>query len=211
MSTTAEAQRLVTLVRAQFGLPDLMLYLTRLLAVGRPVTLEEAAAAGGWSPDELRAELGRHPGVDWDDDGRIAGFGLTLRPTQHRFTFDDRTVYAFCATDTFEFPVILGRPGVVESTCPSTGQPVRVELTPDRVVSIDPPQAVVSKVRPDSPVADVRAEICNLGSFFSSPQAAAQWLAHNPHGAIAPVAEDFEITRQAVIQLGWARDSQRPA
>jgi hypothetical protein len=33
---------------------------------------------------------------------------------------------------------MLGRPGVVESVCPATGQPVRVELTPDRVLSVDP-------------------------------------------------------------------------
>jgi alkylmercury lyase len=63
---------------------------------------------------------------------------------------------------------------------------------------------VVSKVRPDHAVDDVRAEIWNHGSFFSSPQAAADWLTHNPHGTIAPVHEDFEITRQAIIQLGWA-------
>jgi alkylmercury lyase len=203
---TAETQHLVKLMRAQFGLPDLLLHLPRLLAAGRPVTVEEAAAAGDWTVDQLRAELARHPGVDWDTDGRIAGFGLTLRPTRHRFTFDDRTVYAFCATDTFEFPVILGRPGLVESVCPATGQTIRVELAPDRVLSVDPPQAVVSKIRPENAVDDVRAEICDLGSFFSSPQAAGDWLAHHPDGAIAPVREDFEITRQAITQLGWAAD-----
>jgi alkylmercury lyase len=44
-------------VRAQFGLPELVLHLTRLLAAGHPVTVSEAASAGGWSEDELRAEL----------------------------------------------------------------------------------------------------------------------------------------------------------
>jgi alkylmercury lyase len=203
---TTEIQHLVTLVRAQFGLPDLMLHLTRLLAAGQPVTIEEAAAAGGWTVDELRTELARHPGVDWADDGRIAGFGLTLRPTPHRFTFDDHTVYAFCASDTFEFPVMLGRPGVIESVCAATGQPIRVEVTPDRVLAVDPPGAVVSKVRPDHAVDDVRAEICDLGSFFSAATAAGDWLATHPEGAVAPVREDFEITRRAIIQLGWAAD-----
>ena len=126
---TADAQRLVELVRAQFGLPDLVLQLARLLAAGQPVTVEEAAAAGGWTIDELRTELAHHPGVDWDD-GHIAGFGLT----PHRFTFDGHTVYAFCASDTFEFPVMLGRPGVIESVCAATGQPIRVEVSPDRVL-----------------------------------------------------------------------------
>jgi len=203
---TTEVQRLVTLVRAQFGLPDLLLHLTRLLAAGQSVSVEDAAAAGGWTVDQLRTELARHPGVDWDDDGRIAGFGLTLRPTPHRFTFDNRTVYAFCASDTFEFPVILGRPGVVESVCAATGQPIRIELTPDQVLTVDPPEAVVSKVRPEHAVDDVRAKICNLGSFFSSPGAAGDWLASHPEGAVASVREDFAVTRQAIIQLGWAAD-----
>jgi alkylmercury lyase len=201
---TAEIQQLVNLVHAQFALPDLVLHLTRLLAAGHPVTVEQAAAAGNWTVDKLRAELDRHPGVDWDDNGRIAGFGLTLRPTPHRFTFDDRTVYAFCASDTFEFPVILGRPGLIESVCAATGQPIRIELTPDRLLTVDPPQAVVSKVRPDHPVTDIRAQICNLGNFFSTPHAAEDWLAHHPQGTTAPVQEDFDITRQAIIQLGWA-------
>nr|WP_246187138.1 organomercurial lyase [Microlunatus speluncae] len=41
--------------------------------------------------------------------------------------------------DTFEFAAILGRPGVVESVCAGTGQPIRIELNPDRVISVDPP------------------------------------------------------------------------
>jgi alkylmercury lyase len=201
---TEDAQRLASLIRAQFGLPDLVLHLSRLLAAGAPVTVERAAAAGGWRVEELRAELARHPGIDWDDDGRIMGFGLTLRPTPHTFTFDGQTVYGFCATDVLAFPVVLGRPGVAESTCPVTGRHIRVEVTPDRVVRVDPPEAVVSKVRPDHAVADVRTEVCALGSFFSSSEAAADWLAHYPQGQVVPITEDFEVTRQAMIELGWA-------
>lgn len=201
---TEDAQRLVSLIREQFGLPDLVLHLSRLLAAGEPVTVERAAAAGGWRVEELRAELARHPGVDWDDDGRIVGFGLTLHPTPHTFTFDGRTVYGFCATDALAFPVILGRSGVGESPCPVTGRDIRVEATPDRVVRMEPPEAVVSKVRPDHAVADLRAEICALGSFFSSPEAAADWLTRYPQAQVVPIAEDFEVTRQAMIELGWA-------
>jgi alkylmercury lyase len=62
---------------------------------------------------------------------------------------------------------------------------------------------VVSRVRPDSAVADVRAEICALGNFFSSPQAAADWQTHYPHGTLVPIAEDFDVNRQAMIVLGW--------
>jgi alkylmercury lyase len=62
---------------------------------------------------------------------------------------------------------------------------------------------VVSKVRPDHAVDDVSAEICNPGSFFTSAKAAGDWLDSHPEGTVAPVREDFDITRQPVIELGW--------
>lgn len=203
---TRDAQRLVALIRAQFGLPDLLARLTRLLAAnGEPVTVDQAAAAGGWTPEQVRAELARHPGVDWTEDGRIAGFGMTLRPTPHRFTTDDgKTGYGFCASDALSYPVILGYPGLIRSTCPITAMPIQVEVTPGEVVSVDPPGAVVSRLRPDTAVADVRAEICALGNFFASAEAAAGWQTHHPGATLVMVAQDFHVTREAAIELGWA-------
>jgi alkylmercury lyase len=202
--TTAEVERTVSFFRQQLGLPDLVPSLYRLLADGEPVSLERAAAAGGWRVQEVQAELYRHPGVDWEDDGRIAGFGLTLRATPHSFTFDGRVVFGFCASDALQFPIVLGRPGVIESTCPVTGASIRVEATPRSVVRVEPAQAVVSKVRPAEAVADVRAEVCSLGLMFSSPAVAADWLARYPQGQLAPVAEEFEIVRQVMSAVGWA-------
>ena len=63
MTVTNEAQHLVALIREQFGLPDLPLHLGRLLAAGEPVTVAAAAAAGGWTEQDLRDELSRHPGT----------------------------------------------------------------------------------------------------------------------------------------------------
>jgi alkylmercury lyase len=196
---------------------DIIPHLVRLLADGEPVRVDRVAAASGWTAAEVRAELARHPGVDWDDDGRIAGFGLTLQPTPHTFTFDTsgsvdgpgdlgttgRTVYAFCASDALTFPVILDLPGVVESTCPATGRRIRLELTPTEVVTVDPPTAVVSKLRPTEAVTDIRAEVCALGHIFSSAGAAADWLAAHPDGLVDTVADDFDIHRQTLLEIGW--------
>jgi alkylmercury lyase len=199
----------INFFRAQlesWPLPGLVPVLARLLAAGRPVTVADVAKAGGWTPGQAREALSRHPGTDWDAAGRVLGFGLTLRPTPHSFTFDGDggTVYGFCASDTLAFPVILGRPGAAGSSCPVTGQPIRVRLGTERVVGIDPPQAVVSKVRPAQALADIRAEACALGHFFASAEAAVGWLAQYPDGQVVPVAEDFEITRQTMAELGWA-------
>jgi alkylmercury lyase len=182
---------------------QLIPHLTRLLAEGQPVTLDRLAAAAAWPVPAVEAALRRNPGVDWDEQGRLVGFGLTLRPTPHRFTFAGRTVFAFCASDALEFPVVLGRSGVVESTCPATGRPIRVEVTPERVAQVEPSSAVVSLVRPDR-VDDVRAEVCALGHFFASREAAADWLAAHPEGMVHRVEEDFRLHREVMEQLGWA-------
>jgi len=192
-------------VIGQYDEVELVPPLVRLLAGGEPVTVEQLAEASGRAVDDVRAGLARQPSVEWDGDGRIVGFGITLRPTPHRFTFAGRTVYGWCASDMWEFPILLNTDGVVESTCPVTGQPIRVEVTPASVRRVDPPDAVVSEVRPEQRVADVRAEICSLGSFFSSREAAAGWLAEHPEGQLNSVEEDFELHRRVLTELGWVR------
>lgn len=206
-----EVQRTVTFFRAQLAMPDLLPRLYRMLAQGEPVSVRDAADAGGWPEEEVAAELARHPGVDWADDGRIEGLNLTLRRTPYAFTFDGRTVYAFCASGALEFPIVLGRPGVITSRCPVTQEPVRVEVTPERVVGVTPSTAVISKVKPQETVADVRADVCDLGQMFRSPADAAGWLRRYPHGEIAAVAEEFEIYRQTLLELGWTahQEAQR--
>lgn len=202
-ATDIEVQRKVAVIRANFALPDLVPQVYRLLAGGEPVTVERLAATGGWPVEDVRAELHRQPGTDRDPQGRIVGFGVSLRPTPHAFRFDDGIVYGWCATAVLELPIILGRGGVGESTCPTTGQQIRVELTPHRVTNIDPPEAVVSKLSPTEAVTDIRADICNLGSFFSSPEAAADWLNDHPQGTVDPITTEFSITQRVMSEVGW--------
>lgn len=203
----ADVRRYIAVVEANLRHLGVVPILYRLLSAGEPVDVGRLAERTGADVDDLRAELTRHPGTDWDEHGRIVGFNLTLRPTPHTFTFDGRTVYAFCADGALELPVVLGRPGVVASPCRATGQLIRVEVTPTRVVTVDPRQAVVSKVRPTAAVEDVRRDICGLGHFFSSPEAAAEWLANTPDGMVDPVGDEYQVVRQAMAGLGWAADS----
>lgn len=131
----------------------------------------------------------------------MVGLGLSLRPTPHRFTFDGRTVYGWCATDTPAFPVILGRAGVIESTCPATGRPIRVGVTREGVTNVDPSGAVVSLVRPDQ-TGNIR-DACNLGRFYASREAAAGWLAAHPEGWVQSVDDDFQLHRELIKTRKW--------
>ena len=60
--------------------------LLRLIVEGGPVTVEQFAAAAGRPVDDVRTGLAAVPDTEYDDQGRIIGQGLTLRPTPHRFT-----------------------------------------------------------------------------------------------------------------------------
>jgi alkylmercury lyase len=182
---------------------ELVPHAVRLLSEGEPVALAQLAAAAGWSVEEVEAALGAQISAERDDQGRLVGLALTLRPTTHRVTIDGRTLFAWCASDTLMVPVIVGRPAVVESTCPQTGQAIRVEVTPDRVERVDPPDAVVSAVRPAGRLADVRSDTCDHGHFFSSIEASAAWASAHLEGHIHPVEEAFRLDRQVIKQLGW--------
>jgi len=39
--------------------------------------------------------------------------------------------------------------------------------------------------------------------FFSSREAASAWLAEYPDGFLHSVAEDFEVHRRVLAELGW--------
>src|ERR1700757_704899 len=119
----------------------------RLLAQGRPVALERLATEAGVPAQTIESWLRAQPGTDWDDSGRLLGFGLTQKPTRHRYIVGGRVLFTFCAADTLIFTPILGRPVSVESSCPTTGQTIRVELSPVAVTSLDPTTAVVSDVK----------------------------------------------------------------
>jgi alkylmercury lyase len=182
---------------------ELLPHAIRLLSYGEPVDLDRLAAAAGRSVEDVATELDAQPSAERDDAGRLVGLVLTLRPTRHRFTVNGRTLYAWCATDTLMVPVVLGRPGIVESTCPQTRRPIRIELSPDAVDHVDPQDAVVSAVRPIGRLENVRASTCNHGHFFSSAGAAAEWAREHPSGYIHPVEEAFRLDREVITRLGW--------
>ncbi|WP_158089868.1 organomercurial lyase MerB [Mycobacterium kyorinense] len=175
----------------------------RLVAEGRPVALERLATVSGVPVAEIDSWLRAQPGTDWDDDGRLLGFGLTQRPTRHRYIVDGRGLFTFCAADALIFTPILGRPATVESSCLTTGQPIRVELTPEAVTSVDPPTTVVSVVELACDASDIRGSCCDHGHFFASENAAREWRRAHPDGDVRPVRELFDIAVDVCRELGW--------
>ncbi len=166
--------------------------LLRLLARGQPVAMAELAATAEVPLEQVRQAIADQPDTEYDEQGRIVGHGLTLRPTPHLFIVEGRQLYTWCALDTLIFPSVLGKRAEVDSPCKATGIPVHLVVEPDRVARVEPSTAVVSIVTPDSP-ASVRAAFCNKVHFFASPQAAQPWLDDDREAYALPVAEAYRL------------------
>jgi alkylmercury lyase len=170
----------------------LMRTAVRLLARGTPVTVAELAATAGVDVTDLvDAPAGQD--IEYDDEHRIVGWGLTLVPTPHALIVDGHRLHTWCAADTLLFPAIIGRRARIESHCPTTDTVIRLTVDPQvGVVDLSPVTAVISI--PDLEELDdarVRASCCNPGRFFATAAAAADWLARYPSGTVLPVADAY--------------------
>ncbi len=122
------------------------------------ISPEEFASKRGIEPSrakELFAELARM-GVQLDEQGNVVGAALTARQTAHRVRVGGKELYAWCALDTLFIPGLLGEEAEVSSTCPGSGEPVRITVTPDGVRDFSPADAVVSVVLPNGGHATAR-------------------------------------------------------
>ena len=152
----------------------------RLLASGEPVSPAQIAEAAGVSADQAEAALRGVGDIEWTVDGRIDGFGLTRRPTQHRFRVGPTDLYTWCAMDTLLFATILDRPVQIESPDGATGAVLHLEIDGRHVLAADPPSIVVSWFF-DPGATGFRASICQFGHFFASRDSAAAATTADPN------------------------------
>ncbi|MFI5272012.1 MAG: organomercurial lyase [Ktedonobacterales bacterium] len=188
----------------------LSLHLVRLLASGHPVRLQTLAASVGRTPEAVAAGLRQFSNIERDATGRIvAACGLSLplaAPTAYRFIVGGKLLFTWCALDALMYPALLGASAVATSRCPVSGATIRVRVAPTRVQQIDPAQAVVTLVFPDTDAAccDVRGVFCNAVRFFASYAAgeAARRDGLVPGDTtLLPVADVFRIGQLALRRL----------
>lgn len=196
-------QRTLVTGRALAPAPWLFPTVLRLLARGVPVAVGDVAAATRRNLAEVRAAIEDVTDIELDEEGRIVGYGLTLRPTRHRFEVGGKALYTWCALDTLMFPALLGDSAVVQSPSPLSAAPVRVEVGPDGVRSVDPADAMVSIVTPDEGSA-VRASFCDHVHYFASTAEGQEWVAQHPTATVVPVEEAFRLGSSMAQQLELA-------
>ena len=77
------------------GFGELFVVLLRELAKGRPVSRTTLAKSLDWPAQQVNAVLERTTSTEYDSDGNIVGYVLTLRETSHIFEIDGRRLYAW--------------------------------------------------------------------------------------------------------------------
>jgi alkylmercury lyase len=169
----------------------LLLHAMRLMAHdGQPVSVQRLAQAAGRGVDEVTEVLRRTPRLEYDEDGRLVSAGLSLIPTRTGVEIRGRSLYTWCGPDTLLIAQLVGEPLTVTTSCPSTGEPITLDVAPDGVRSADPGTAVVTVVPlTDQAQCDIRSNFCDQANFYSSAEAATSWLAEHPEGFVLPVAD----------------------
>jgi alkylmercury lyase len=181
----------------------------KLSQVGqRPVSLDQLATQLGLTTVETARllRLTWRARVDLRD-GMVRLDATPAGPRRYRVHAGGRPVGAGkgCSVDMYLLALALGRPIHAAVTCPATGTPIRVDITPDRVERIDPPTAVVAVVNLDADLTlgldRIDADVCAQQPFFASTQAASGWLADHPNGRLILVRSFHAEARHLVDRL----------
>jgi alkylmercury lyase len=179
--------------------------LYRELAKGQAVDATQLGRALSVSPEEAQAPLARdsiRALVYADDQGRVVGFGgLAVARMHHRFEVDGRTLWTWCAWDSLFIPEILGNTARITSPDPENGEVVRLLVSPDRIESADPHDAVVSFLLPDAhdfhtSALNVMAKFCHFVFFFTSRSSGEAWMAKHPGTFLYSLDEAFLLAKR---------------
>ena len=177
----------------------IMIY--RLLARGAPVDPAEVAAAAGLTRERTDELLAGWPGVFFEEgreEGRITGFwGLTCLPiSSHLIKIGGRTLHTWCAWDTLFIPAILGVTAEVETTCPVTGEVIRLTVSPEGVERLAPEGAVMSMLEPPEDIMeDIVSKFCHHVFFFRDEKAGAEWTEARAGTRLMSLHDGFELGR----------------
>jgi alkylmercury lyase len=182
----------------------LLVQVLRTLARGRPVSAQEIdviAADLGWAPEAAHGFL--RPLTERDAADAVIGVfpGLSLGNHPHRLSVNGRQMSAWCAEDTLFLPALLGQTAMIESTSPLSRAPVRLTVSPDGVMEVYPPEAVLSiaVVDGDTRLTSVEAiwmTFCQNIHFFATREEAVRWAAGRDDIAILTPDEGYELGRQ---------------
>ena len=169
---------------------DLCIPILHQVTRGKPLEKAALATTLHMSQGDLEQRLLHLPDTEFDGQGNIVGWGVTLIPTRHRFEMSGKSLYTWCAFDTVLFPPSLQAEAQVHSTCPVTGHPITFVATPSGTIKdLSPASSVMTLTIPAERSECVRATFCEQSLFFESEQSASSWLAARPEALVLSIEE----------------------
>jgi len=174
------------------------------LAKGKPVSLAQLANIWDMPLEQVQAileqaeENGR---VEINGRGDLVGAVLSLNPTQHQISMDNKRIYAWCAYDAMYAPGVVGKPAQIFSKDPVTKKTIQISITPTGVETVQPESAVVSVVGAGGDMrAGPESSRCTHMLFFESRESAEQWKQDLTGVYILTVEEVFELSKEFQIE-----------
>lgn len=203
---TEIAERLMPADRPEAS-AALFIALLRELAKGRPVSRFTLAKSLGWTAERVVAMLERATSIEYDHDGNIVGYGLTLRETPHIFSIAGSRLYTWCALDALIVPVLIGRVARVSSRCAATGAPISLTVAPNEIGDVEQADMAVSLLLALA-TADIRQSFCRHVHFFASVRAGEDWASKHKRVEIVSVQDAFDLGRVLARHLLRAAQSK---
>lgn len=177
-----------------------------LLETGQPVSLMHLATRLQMSQEKLTAHLSRVPDAEFDEQGHIVGWGITLLPTRHQFRLKEFPLFTWCAFDTVLFPPLLQVEASVQSRCSATDQPITFVATRSTgIAALLPAMSVLSLLLPTKRCDCVRGTFCEQSLFFHSEEAASPWMALHPDAVLLSI-EEAAVLGHMVANM-WVHES----
>jgi len=176
----------------------ILLQLYRLLAAGQAVEVRVLAQKLGLQTAQVRSVLEQIPpsNIVWDQDGNISAYrGLDIAKSGHRIIIEEKNLYTWCAFDCLFLPLLLKREAEIFSTCPQTGDEIRLRLDSNgkpHPLAVD---LFISFIVPELSDYhhDLRQTFCCHVNFFATKAAGAAWITRHAGTVLIPLAQAVEL------------------
>ena len=172
-----------------------------LADTGRPLAPAHLATRLQMSQEECRARLACVPDTEFDGQGNIVGWGITLVLTDHQVQMQGKRLYTWCAFDTVLFPALLQMEAQVHSVCAETRTPIRFVATSQGIRELSPATSVLSLILPAGRCDCIRGTFCAQSLFFRSAEAASPWVALHAEAVLLSV-EEAALMGHMVASMG---------
>src|SRR5260370_5193792 len=172
-----------------------------LVETGQPVSLLHLATRSQMRQEKLAAHLAHILDTEFDEQGHIVGWGITLLPTRHQFRLKEPPLFTWCAFDTVLFPPLLQVEAHVQSVCEASGQPITFVATPEGIADLLPATTVLSLILPTERCDCVRGTFCQQSLFFQTEEAASPWVALHPEAVLLSV--DAAASLGQIVARMW--------